>query len=323
MLRKFIIDYLSFSRKDRIAIIALVLIVCSVFLLPLLFTGYADSKKVVSDTSWIKAMQNLEQKQSDSAAGYSNDYENNYGGFQYDKRTGSFTNKPKGELFYFDPNTLSAEGWERLGIREKTIHTIQNYLSKGGKFRKPEDVQKIYGLFPDEYERIAPFIKIESQPQGFGNEPGYSNLPAVGEKKTFPNTPKYSVVEVNTADTSALIALPGIGSKLAQRIIGFRDKLGGFYSVNQIAETYGLPDSTFQKIKQYLRANADEIRKININTVTIDELKSHPYIKWGLANPIIAFRKEHGTFAKIEDLKKVMVITEDVYNKIAPYIIVQ
>lgn len=268
-------------------------------------------------------MQNLEQKQSDSSASYSNDYENNYGGFQYDKRSGSFANKPRGELFYFDPNTLSPEGWERLGIREKTIHTIQNYLSKGGKFRKPEDVQKIYGLFPDEYERIAPFIRIESQNQGYGNEPGYTNQPAIGEKKAFPNAPKYSVVEVNTADTAALIALPGIGSKLAQRIISFRDKLGGFYSVNQIAETYGLPDSTFQKIKQYLRANADEIRRININTATIDELKSHPYVKWSLANPIVAYRKEHGPFVKVEELKKVMVITEDVYNKIAPYIIVQ
>ncbi len=302
---------------------ALVLCVFLVFLLPLLFRGSADSKRISGDTSWVKAIQSLEQKQSDSTAGYSNDYENNYGGIQYDKRSGSFANKPKGVLFYFDPNTLSREGWERLGIREKTIHTIQNYLSKGGKFRKSEDVQKIYGLFPDEYERIAPFIKIESQTQGLGNEPGYSNQPAVGEKKTFPNTPKYSVVEVNTADTAALIALPGIGSKLAQRIIGFRDKLGGFYSVNQIAETYGLPDSTFQKIKQYLRVSADEITRININTATIDELKSHPYIKWSLANPILAYRKEHGPFVKIEDLKKVMVITEDVYYKIVPYLIVQ
>ncbi|MBK8952131.1 MAG: helix-hairpin-helix domain-containing protein [Chitinophagaceae bacterium] len=143
------------------------------------------------------------------------------------------------------------------------------------------------------------------------------------ENSFIPNSHRYNVVELNTADTSALIALPGIGSKLAQRIINFRDKLGGFNTVNQVGETYGLPDSTFQKIKQYIRTNPSAINKININTASVEELKTHPYIKWNLANPIIAYRKEHGLFAKIEDLKKVMVVTDEVYSKIAPYLTVQ
>ena len=117
--------------------------------------------------------------------------------------------------------------------------------------------------------------------------------------------------------------MPGIGSKLATRIITFRDKLGGFYSLTQIGETFGLPDSTFQKIKQYLKLENTSIRKININNATIDQLKAHPYIKWSLANPIIAYRNEHGFFSKIEDLKKVMAVTEDIYNKISPYLTVE
>lgn len=73
------------------------------------------------------------------------------------------------------------------------------------------------------------------------------------------------MVTINDADTSAFIALPGIGSKLSARIVAFRDKLGGFYSVEQIGETWGLADSTFQKIKGRLQVSG-EVRKINVNT---------------------------------------------------------
>lgn len=319
MPRKFIKDYLSFSRKDRIAILILIFIIAVVFLFPSFIGKNNINSSVSADTTWIRAMQRLEQKQSDSAENYYKEYDNNYSGYQYDKRTGQGY-KPKGELFYFDPNSLSAEEWAKLGLREKTIHTIQNYLSKGGRFRKPEDMQKIYGLFQDEYERIAPYIKIGSNNAGILSQPDYSkSSPASGEK-TSSHTPRYSIVDINNADTTALISLPGIGSKLATRIINFRDKLGGFYAVNQVGETFGLPDSTFQKIKLSLKVNPSSVRKININTATLDELKAHPYIKWSLANPIIAYRKEHGAFAKLEDLKKVMVVTDEVYNKIFPYL---
>jgi competence protein ComEA len=71
----------------------------------------------------------------------------------------------------------------------------------------------------------------------------------------------YSTININAADTSAFSTLPGIGSKLANRIITFREKLGGFYSANQVAEVYGLPDSTFLKIKPYLIIGDVAIKK--------------------------------------------------------------
>ena len=91
----------------------------------------------------------------------------------------------------------------------------------------------------------------------------------------------------------------------------------------QVSETFGLPDSTFQKIKQYLKLENAVVRKININTATVDELKVHPYIRYSLANPIIAYRNEHGLFSKVEDIKKVMAVTDDIYNKIVAYLAVQ
>ena len=318
----FVADYLSFTRKERIGILVIISLVIVIVLLPS-FIPKNNSNPSKQDTSWAASMANIERREADADNKYPRKNEDdNSTAYQYDRSTNNYTYKAKGELFDFDPNTLSTEGWQKLGIRDKTIHTIQNYLSKGGHFRKPEDVQRIYGLFPNEFERIAPYIKIAST----GETTATKDYPS--KTATDPSTPKsytsrYSIVDINTTDTTLLIALPGIGSKLAARIINFRDKLGGFYALSQVGETFGLPDSTFQKIKQYLKLETTSIRKININTATVDELKSHPYIRYALANPIIAYRNEHGPFAKVEDIKKVMAVTDEIYNKIAPYLSIQ
>jgi competence protein ComEA len=317
---EFVVDYLSFTKKEKIAILVITLLIIGVFFLPLFVSRHAVQAVPVTDTNWVAAIRKLEQKETEKTeSGYREDNGSHY---QYDRSAASAYSKPTGILFIFDPNTLTEEGWQRLGIREKTIRTIKNYLSKGGQFRKPEDLQRVYGLFPNEYERIAPYIKIEPVNASSSNYTEYpKNFSLHTPAKTI--SPRYSVVELNSADTAALVALPGIGSKLALRIINFRDKLGGFYSVNQVGEIYGLPDSTFQKLKQYLKIESIAVRKININTASVDELKAHPYIKYSLANPIIAYRNEHGPFLKMEDIKKVMVVTEEVYTKIAPYLAIQ
>lgn len=272
------------------------------------------------DTAWIAAMKRLEVKTNENERnpGASENDDNN--SYQYDKRIGHYNAGSKGELFYFDPNNLSADDWKKLGLRDKTINTIRNFLSKGGKFKKPEDLKKIYGLLPDEYDRIAAYIRIADN-----NilPPDEQEFRPTANNNSSNNKPGYTVIDINTADTTDFIALPGIGSKLASRIVNFRDKLGGFYSINQLAEIYGLPDSTFQRIRKYLKLENDVLKKININTATADELKAHPYIRYSLANPIIAYRNEHGPFSKIEDLKKVMAVSEDVYKKILPYLAIK
>jgi competence ComEA-like helix-hairpin-helix protein len=277
------------------------------------------------DTAWMAAVKRSEIKVQDSSDAHyqKNDNENAYA-YQYDKRKNSYNENDiiKGELFYFDPNTISEFEWKILGLKEKTIKTIENYRNKGGHFYKPEDLQRIYGLHDDEYERLKPYIKIESKAPKTNEESVSSRLKEETQpSKTY--TIRYSIIDINNADTTAFISLPGIGSKLAARIVTFREKLGGFYSVEQIGETYGLPDSTFQKIKQWLKLDNASVKKININTATVDELNAHPYIKFSIANPIIAYRNEHGSFSKIEDIKKVMAVTEEIYKKIAPYLSLQ
>ena len=223
-----------------------------------------------------------------------------------------------GELFYFDPNTLDDEGWKRLGIREKTAGTIRHYLEKGGHFKDPGDIRKIWGFHEDEVQRLLPFVRIRA---------GATTI--ITERKTMDHkpdpAPKYifKTVDINTADTTAFIALPGIGSKLANRIVKFRDKLGGFYTPEQVGETFALPDSTFRKIRSRLILHEPSVKKININIATLEELKMHPYIRYNLANAIIQYRQQHGRFAVIADLKKIMTVTDEMYNKLLPYLSVE
>ncbi|HEU0063610.1 MAG TPA: helix-hairpin-helix domain-containing protein [Flavisolibacter sp.] len=220
----------------------------------------------------------------------------------------------KGELFEFDPNNLDSTGWKRLGLGDRTIRMILHYRDKGGKFYKTADVQKIWGLPVGFYDRVKKYIVINNS----SNNEEY--------KKSFQKNKKETEnIDVNTADSAAFESLPGIGPVLAARIIKFRNKVGGFYCINQVKETYGISDSVFKIITPRLYVNSNELKlnKVNINTATKEQLKIHPYMRWTIGNAIIEYRNQHGTFVNLSDLKKISVITEDVYSKIAPYLSIQ
>lgn len=301
----FVKDYLTFNKKERLAVICLLLLAVATYLVPKLFGRNSAAVAIIEDTTLLQQLDTV-QKEKET---FQQD-ENPSISFYEPTVTAGFT---KGELFPFDPNTLSAEGWQKLGLNNRTIKTILNYRSKGGRFYKKEDLQKIWGLPDGFYNHVADYITLAEKKGTQTNHFTTNTATPLKGKRNI------SVVQVNSADTSALIALPGIGSKLAARIINFRDKLGGFYHTEQIKETYGLPDSTFQMLKPYLQVDSESVRKINLNTATKDALKAHPYVKWTLANAIVEYRNQHGNFKNIEDLKKIMLIDEPTFNKIAPY----
>ncbi|MBK6380473.1 MAG: helix-hairpin-helix domain-containing protein [Chitinophagaceae bacterium] len=168
-------------------------------------------------------------------------------------------------------------------------------------------------------KRLLPYVRIEAKPASLYNKFPDREKPKTYEKPTYTITP----CDVNNSDTAAFIALPGIGSKLAARIVAFREKLGGFYKVEQVAETYGLTDSTFQKIKSWLVIGNSGVKKLNINTATVDELKTHPYLRYNIANAIVQYRQQHGSFSSVFDIKRIMMINDDIYNKVAPYLTVK
>jgi competence protein ComEA len=316
MSKQFISSYFNFTKKERTGTIVLLVLILLFTLAPLVYPFFIKTKKeeVAVFRNEINA---LKIKKPDTPAPRTyNNYDDNTSGY-YSSAAGSRNNKPvKGELFYFDPNTATAADWQRLGVRDKIIATIQKYTSKGGHFYKPDDISKIWGLHQDEVERLLPYIQIAANEN--------NHLQQKYEPKKF-DKPVYtpSIIDINIADTVALIALPGIGNKLAQRIINFRDKLGGFYSTEQIGETFGLPDSTFQKIKTRFIISNTSVKLFNINTATVDEMKTHPYIRYALANAIVQYRTQHGNFAAVTDIKNIMTVTEAQYSKAAPYLGVQ
>lgn len=306
-------DYLTFSKRERTGSIVLIGLIVVIFLLP---EFYPEPKRY-TDPATIEAFskQAAELKKifPDSASGVMHKDSNvDHGGSKKDYNH-------EITLFNFDPNTVSDAGWSKLGVSDRTTRTIRNYLSKGGSFRNADDLGKIYGIQKSLYEMLRPFVVIKKTGSDKLHKPEFA------KRSDQPNAyhRKPEIIDINASDTSMWIALPGIGSKLASRIIGFRDKLGGFYSVEQIKEVYGLPDSTFQRIRPYVYENVSKIRQININTVDAAALKNHPYMKWNIANAIVNYRLQHGNYDSLESLLQIDIITPELLSKLSPYLSVK
>jgi DNA uptake protein ComE-like DNA-binding protein len=224
-------------------------------------------------------------------------------------------------LFYFDPNNISFSEWERLGLPGRTIRVILHYREKGGTFRKPDDLGRIWGLDPGSFKRLRPFVRIEEISGQHDHHIDRTHVDHVFKESMKKVTKESIISDINQADSLSWLALPGIGEKLTSRILNFRDKLGGFCSVDQVGETWGLPDSTFRMIKPLLHLGNSLNRKIPINTATVDVLQQHPYIRYSLARLIIRYRQEHGPFSSVEDLRRIALVTDELYGKLEPYCI--
>jgi competence protein ComEA len=309
MWREIVRDYFTFSFKDRVALVILLSILMTLISLGPLIRKLSAAPVPRIDTALLSRIQEFN---SDTSALEGKET------FTHYSQIGSNNDILPSRLFYFDPNNTAHSQWKALGLNEKTITTIEHYIAKGGKFRKPDDLQRIYGLHTDQYSRLRPFIRIAED---------YQKPVDIKNTKPSVEVPKAPglarEIDINEADSISFMSLPGIGNVLAKRITHFREKLGGFYSIDQIKETYGLPDSTFQRIKPLLKlGNATTIR-LDINDVSVEELKSHPYIRWNIANAIISYRKEHGPFKSVEELRNIMVISDDDFQKIKNYILVK
>ncbi len=128
------------------------------------------------------------------------------------------------------------------------------------------------------------------------------------------------MIELNAADTMELQRLRGIGSGFARRITGYRNKLGGFANKVQLLEVYGMDASRYAMIRDYVTANADSVRKIDINNVTFKALMAHPYFPYEITREVILYRKKNKRFNSAEELMQVPGISDSLYRKIAPYV---
>jgi competence protein ComEA len=244
-------DYLSFSKKERIAVVILLIIISVFIILPFFFSPHF--KKPVVDLrlqQQLFALQNAKQPQDTVT-----DSVKVYKGPQPTTTNKSAINKE--QLFYFDPNTLDSAGWQRIGLRDKTISTILNYRNKGGRFKRPEDLRKIYGLQKEEADLLIPYVQIKS----LNEQHEQQQKNSTENKKTLSLTTNLKKIDINTGTAEEFKSLPGIGDVLSNRIIKFRSAIHGFKSVEDIRKTYGLSDSTYQLILPYLTINNSIIQK--------------------------------------------------------------
>ena len=220
--------------------------------------------------------------------------------------------QPQAELFVFNPNTADSLTLVSLGFTPKTARSIVNYRSKGGKFKKPEDLYRIFNVDSHFISTLLPYVQLDAEEEY--QSQFKPNQYAAKEKKVF------VPVELNTADSLQLVGLYGIGPKMASKIIDYRNRLGGFFRVEQLTEIWGIDEFLLEELNGKIYVDLSKVKYLPINSITYDELKLNPYLRFKTASAIINYRKHHGAFKRVEDLKQVILLPDSTYQKLLPYL---
>jgi len=295
----------DFNRGERIGIIVLILILIGVIIFPYLVK---ESRKNNQD-EFVKFVKDVELfEKSLRLINDSIDEARQLNFQQMDKSIAENKLTP----FPFNPNKLPSELWSKMGLKDWQIRVIKNFESKGGHFYNKEDLKKIVSISRSEYSILEPFIIISESKPEFTN-----HTKVISPKK------ERVLVELNTADSLNLISLYGIGPAFAKRIIKYRTLLGGFYSTSQLLEVYGFDQDKLDKIDDYIEVNPNMLLKININKVSTDILKKHPYFDYYTAKAIVDQRIILGKYSSMDQIKQIPLIHDELFKKIRNYITIE
>lgn len=241
------------------------------------------------------------------------------------------------ELFPFDPNTADSTELLRLGLKPWQIKNIYRYRAKGGVYSRPSDFARLYGLTVKQYRTLEPYIRIspdylpastlypEKDSRRFGSPGAYSSNRASEGTSSFNNhsastySPKLSPGEsvvLNMADTTELKRVPGIGSYFARAIMRYGVRLGGYCRVEQLREINGFPEEAIP----YFTIKDPKVRQLNVNQLTLEELRKHPYINFYQARAILDYRRLHGSLHSLDDLKLLKEFPLTAFKQLEPYV---
>ncbi len=251
---------------------------------------------------------------------------------------------PNSELSAFDPNTADSTQLLRLGLQPWQVRNIYKYRSKGGIYRTPEDFARVYGLTVGQYRRLQPYIQIgeEFRPAAdvYGNrgswhgnnrhrsggtsnwyqeerEDGYTPVEHVRDTLMYPIKIKPGeYIDLSTADTTQLKKVPGIGSYYARSIVRYREQLGGFYDELQLLEIEGFPEEALP----FFRISQLPQHRLNVNKLTLAQLRKHPYINFYQAKAIVDYRRLKGAIHSISDLHLLPDFPPEAIQRLEPYL---
>ena len=295
-------EFFYFNKSDR-KVLLLIAVFSIVFLLLSLFTSESeDLGKAADSTAVASAFQDTLTGRRHTDSNPSTPY------------YASGTYKP--ERFPFDPNTADSTQLLRLGLQPWQVRNIYKYRAAGGVYTKPSDFARLYGLTAKQYRELEPYITISSD-----YRPASELLPK--EKQVERDTVRYPVkicptehIALNTADTTMLRKVPGIGSYYARRIVSYRERLGGFVDVEQLREIEGFPEDAMK----YFHVTAGNTRRLNLNKLTLAQLKAHPYINFYQARDIVDYRRLKGPLRSLNDLRLLANFPPEVIKKLEPYV---
>ncbi|MNK13787.1 Helix-hairpin-helix motif protein [compost metagenome] len=299
-MKKWLAVYFGFTRREFNGVMALIVLMVLIMSFPYLYGLIKEEEHVTeAELQAVLALALLEKQSLSHTKEY---------------RFERPTVKRKVSLFPFDPNTIGVEEWKKLGLSEKQAGAILKYKAKGGQFRKKEDLRKMYTISEQMYQRLEPYIRIVDDLE--------SNL-ALKTKTYTKEVYKKALpvlIEVNGADTIALDQIKGIGMTFANRIVKYRERLGGFYKKEQLREVFGLDSVKYEEIKDQVIVDVTKLKRINVNTAELADFKNHPYIRYKQVNALIQYRKQHGNYSNIADLNKVAILNQETINRLAAYL---
>ena len=292
----FLKQYFVYSKSERKGIYALLILIAFALFVPVLYKQLFPPQPIdFSITTIPFAKETLEPYAADSFAQ---------------------SNKSAIQLFHFNPNTVDSATLVSLGFASKTARSITNYRNKGGKFKKPEDLYRIFNVDSNLISNLLPYVQIDAE--GAESQIDF-------KKNNYPNKERkaFVPVELNTADSLQLVSLYRIGPKMASKIIDYRNRIGGFFRVEQLTEIWGIDEFLLEELNGKIYVDVSKVKYLPINTITYDELKLNPYLRFKIASAIINYRKHHGDFKRVEDLKQVILLPDSTYQKLLPYIILK
>ncbi|MFY0608146.1 MAG: helix-hairpin-helix domain-containing protein [Cyclobacteriaceae bacterium] len=302
-LKRLIIDTLGFSKTEATGTIIMIFVIIAFAIVPKVYYSYTHdaSKKFDSDTIKLKKWA-LELESSIES-------QNNSQKVQEDM------NEPATlvhKSFDFDPNTVNKEELMTLGFKERTANNILKYREKGGSFRVKKDLQNIYGI---SQSRISELWNHISLPEEIV-KPKYQ---ARNKEERVPKASFLMGMDIDLVTAEDLQSIQGIGPVLSERIVKYRDRLGGYHTSTQLSEVYGLSDELVLVLDSLLLFES-RLKTLNINTDTFKILQQHPYIEYHIARAIFNYRQQHGRIESISEIKSIKIISDSLYQKIYPYL---
>jgi len=320
--------YLTRDERDRLIVlicIFLVLVLAKFFMVSFYEPTFIPVEAHVLDSVEYINLKDIERKNYNSQVDkkVANSNKKRKSDTKFNK---SFTKKIDPISFSFNPNTISRDSLELLGISKYAINSLMKYRNKGGTIRSVEQMSRINGLKEETLNRLKSYVVLPIEKKKvYSDTPKKSYTNATNEfkqKKTYKKRqPK--VFDINTGDTTDFRNLYGIGKVYSNRIIKYRKSLGGFFSVEQINDVWGIDDSLFLSIKPFLKVDPSLIKKRNINNMDRDSLNRHPYINWAKSKTILAYKQAHGDYKHMNDFYKLHLLEDEFVDTMKFYFVVK